>query len=259
MKRLHEPNSAARRGFVLVLTLAMILIAVMITGRTANRSLSRTLQSIEAESELQRRWEQLSLQRTLLKRAEQIFAALSEPNQLPAIWHDGRFKLSGRSYQTRLSDESAKVNLNQLRKVLKPEQFRSVLASLPRGASHLEYEPIESWGQLFGSVPTSQLMQKTTAITCWGDGRLNIERASDESLHLLLDPVIGTSEVDALIRRRNEDQLSTLMQIGVPEAASRLVTQQSLCHSLWVVEQESRDIRLDVGFAGSLQTISFRW
>lgn len=81
MKRLKPLPLKPRRGFVLVLTLAMILIAVMITGRAANRSLSRTLQTIDAEQQLQRRWEHMSLQRTLLGRAGSIFATHTEPNQ----------------------------------------------------------------------------------------------------------------------------------------------------------------------------------
>jgi hypothetical protein len=261
VKRLQVPKSRSKRGFVLVLTLAMILFAVMITGRTANRSLSRTLQSIEAESELQRRWEQLSLQRTLLNRADRIFAAQSKPGQLPAIWHDGHFILSGRSYRVRLSDESAKVNLNQLQRVLKPEQFRSVLASLPRGASHPEHEPIESWGLLFGSIPTSQLMQDTTAITCWGDGRLNIHRASDDSIRLLLEPVVGLSEVDALIRWRNEKEEYGAVPLRVPQAAQELVTEQSVCHSLWSVDQGSEETRLDIRELMDRRSreTSFRW
>lgn len=263
MKRLPPLNLSAKRGFVLVLTLAMILIAVMITGRTANRSLSRTMQSIEAESELQRRWEHLSLQRALLSRADQLFLARSELNQVPAVWYDGRFMLSGHNYRVRLSDESAKVNLNQLRRVLKPEHFRSVLASLPVRATRSEHEPIESWGQLFGSVPTLQLIENTTALTCWGDGRLNIERASDESILRLLEPVVGLSEVDALLRRRKEQRTSAtfLPTISVPVSARNLVTDASRCHSLWIIDQDSEEVRLDIRelMDRTSHVTSFRW
>lgn len=259
MKRSKSLTPRPRRGFVLVLTLTMILIAVMITGRAANRSLSRTLQSIEAEQQLQRRWEHLSLQRTLLGRAGSIFATHTEPNQSPVIWHDGSFQLSGQTYRVRLSDESAKVNLNQLQRVMTREQFQSVLSSLPTGSTHREGEPIESWGQLFGSLPASQLIGETTSITCWGDGRLNIHRASEESIRLLLTPVIGTSEVDALIRKRNEQRTSVPASLGVPQAAQSLATEQSVCHSLWIVDRERGAVRFDVGFAGSHQAISFRW
>ena len=69
-------GSAHRRGFVLVLTLAMILIAVTITARSANRSLTRTLQAIESETQLQSRWSKLSLQRSLLSRSTQVFQAV---------------------------------------------------------------------------------------------------------------------------------------------------------------------------------------
>lgn len=259
MKRLKPLPLKPRRGFVLVLTLAMILIAVMITGRAANRSLSRTLQSIEAEQQLQRRWEHLSLRRTLLGRVGSIFATHTEPNQTPAIWHDGSFRLSGQSYRVRLSDESAKVNLNQLQRVMTREQFQAVLSSFPTGATHREGEPIESWGQLFGSLPASRLIDETTSITCWGDGRLNIHRASEELVRLLLTPVIGTSDVDALIRRRNELRTSGPASLGVPQLANGLVTEQSACHSLWIVDQEREEVRFDVVFAGSHQVISFRW
>jgi hypothetical protein len=62
----HHPRN--RRGFVLVLTLAMLLVAVTMTARSANRSLTRTMQSLEAESLLQGRWQKLSLQHAILGR-----------------------------------------------------------------------------------------------------------------------------------------------------------------------------------------------
>lgn len=66
-----------------------------------------------------------------------------------------------------MSDESAKANLNQLQRVIAWGQFQAVLSSLPPGATHRECDLIESFGQLFGSMPAFQLIDETTSLTCW--------------------------------------------------------------------------------------------
>jgi len=266
MKRHSISTRSRKRGFVLILTLAMILLAVMLTARTANRSLSRTLQSLDAESQLRQRWETLSLQRALFLHAGMTFHKVDDQYAAMPLWVDGRFHLAGRTYRVRLSDESSKLNLNTLRQVLAPEQSQQTLSDLVSGWSSRSAIPrrLESWGQLFGNRPPVEIINATTSITCWGDGRLNIERASSDSIRQLLEPIIGSSEVAALQRLQQERNLQPLRQhraLAVPTIAQHLVTDTSHCYSLWIVEQDSGTTRFDVrewdGQTHRLTT--FRW
>ncbi len=271
------------RGFVLVLTLAMILIAVMITARSANRSLTRTLQAIESETQLQSRWSKLSLQRSLLSRSTQVFEAVEAEERASSsrrIWHDGQIELSGTTYRLRLSDENAKVNLNTIRRTRPARDYQRFIAetvSVPRRPTmqektSLERGPeindtIESWGLVFEDTSPAQLMDQTTSITCWGNGRLNLQRASDQSVHIMLEPIIGQSDVDAILRQRHEqtDRHGHSPQMPqpslVPPVAAELVTQDSRCYSLWLISEESGDAELhvrEVRDHGSVES-SFRW
>ncbi len=283
MKR-HSTRAGTtpRGGFVIVLTLAMILIAVTITARSANRSLTRTLQAIESETQLQRRWSKLSLQRSLLSRSTQVFQAVEaeERTSSSRVWHDGQIELSGTTYRLRLSDESAKVNLNTIRRTRSADDYQRFIADLvPAPVREITQEktsrerereaivPLESWGQVFESTSPAQLIDQTTSISCWGDGRLNLQRASDESVRLVLEPIIGQTDVDAILRQRrerltrhgrppNEPQRSL-----VPTIASELVTDKSRCYSLWLISEESGDTELhirEIMDRGSVIS-SFRW
>jgi cell division protein FtsL len=272
-----------RKGFVLVLTLAMILIAVTITARSANRSLTRTLQSIEEEAHMQSRWGKLSLQRALLSRATQVFHAIEtvERTTSPSrIWHDGQIELSGTTYRLRLSDESARLNLNTLRRTRSADDYQRFIAdtvSTPRRSiaqeknsperGHEINESLESWGQVFENSTPPQLIDHTTDITCWGEGRLNLQRASDQSVRTLLEPLIGQTDVDAILRQRQEqltrnDHSPTEPQPSlVPTIAAGMVTHESRCYSLWLVSEESGEVELHIRemiLQGSVMS-SFRW
>ncbi len=283
MKRhfaIHRP--AHRRGFVLVLTLAMILIAVMISARTANRSLTRTLQAIQAEADLQRRWGPLSLQQSLLARSTQVFhdAEVGQRTIPRPAWYDGRVELSGTTYRLRLADENAKVNLNHLRRTRPADEFRRLLTEViptsklalaltntsPDG-DHPEMTSWESWGQVFPNSRPEQLIDRTASITCWGNGRLNLHRTSDKSIRLVLEPIIGMTDVDAILRQRREPTDDNHRTSGVPQSslvpaiAAPFVTEESRCYSLWLISAESGEIEFhvrEIWDRGSLVS-SFRW
>lgn len=276
-----QNHSRQRRGFVLVLTLAMILIAVTLTGRTAHRSLSRTLQSIEAEQELRHRWERLSLQRALLSRAGFVFEKAEEARrEMPHLaWYDGRVTLTGTTYALRLSDENAKVNLNHARRTCSREQFSAILAeagmsnivdtlenTVPNGVSEPPVE-IESWGSLGGSRSPGELPRVTSAITLWGDGRINLRRSSDWSVRMMLEPLLGSTEVDALLRQRRdhgelfEERHDHPIALAVPASAASSITLQSRCHALWITSTETGDTEFHVRewFDRRSVVTSFRW
>ncbi len=283
MKRhfaIHRP--AHRRGFVLVLTLAMILIAVMISARTANRSLTRTLQAIQAEADLQRRWGPLSLQKSLLARSTQVFhdAEVGQRTIPRPAWYDGRVELSGTTYRLRLADENAKVNLNHLRRSRPADQFRRLLTEViptsklalaltntPPDGDHPAITSWESWGQVFHTTHPDQLIDATTSITCWGNGRINLQRATDVSIRHALAPVMEMTDVDAILRQRHErvdhsvGSVVVLQPSLVPAIATALVTEESRCYSLWLISEESGDTELHVREIldrGSV-VVSFRW
>ena len=283
MIRHHSEHSPLpRRGIVLMLTLAMIVIAVTLTARTANRSLTRTLESLDAESQLRDRWSRLSLQQAVLSHAEQIFAAVEgdQRDTPPTTWHDAEFTLAGTTYRLRLADENAKINLNTVMRTQSLDaldQFisQSTSRSLRREKrspsstepTNTPPAPLESWGQVFPISTHSALLHATTKITLWGNGRLNIHRATDQSLRQLLEPLTSPTEVDALLRQSRETTAQTqpallAAQNSLPTGPTAdLLTHTSRCHSLWIrtEAESSTELHIRETLTTGARTVSFRW
>jgi hypothetical protein len=107
---------------------------------------------------------------------------------------------------------------------------------------------LASWGQVFVQAPASALLGErddspVANITCWGDGRINFQRAAPEALEERLRGVVGTQIAGQIISLRRE-----VPGIGVDGVLERLdldsvrrsnlrgvLTSQSECHGMWLV------------------------
>ena len=127
--------------------------------------------------------------------------------------------------------------------------------------------PLNVIGLLFSSSSRSTLLNATTKITLWGNGRLNIHRATDQSIRQLLEPLTSPTEVDALLRQRRESTATSGLS---PPAAqnspptgptAELLTHTSRCHSLWIMTNTagSTELHIQETLTTGARTTSFRW
>lgn len=106
------------------------------------------------------------------------------------------------------------------------------------------------YGQLFEGVSPQALVGDASRrgvasrLTCWGDGRLNMKRATDEVVKQTLKPLLGQEGVLQLLEARAEAPglgVSDLMQAIVDAepaykaVAGALLTDTSQVQGLWVV------------------------
>lgn len=111
-------NPRQRRGVLLLIVVACILIAGLAMVGIAQQSLRLATDSVEAERELQRRWGAVSVQRTLLRSAPEMFRRLEDQAKFDG--ESGPFPssirtevlLGGMKFDALVADEQAKANLN---------------------------------------------------------------------------------------------------------------------------------------------------
>lgn len=181
----------------------------------------------------------------------------------------------------RVDDLQALPNLNRQLAMTKPGQRNDVRSIFTGGMVHerLQPRPLEedharrmgsgpylSWGQLYPAAgPETLSGLDPTAIppghfvyangnadptgfnpgvgwTLWGDGKLNVWTASQDSLHRVLDHSIGSDQTTRLIELRgghrglSARELIQMMNLGPSErAAARLaLTDRTETYALWL-------------------------
>jgi len=86
------------------------------------------------------------------------------------------------------------------------------------------------------------------ALTLWGSGRLNFQRASREAIHEVCRPALGLNDVARLVDLRDRQpgiDLYTAANALELTGAQRSVllsrlTDQSLCYSIWIACDDGR-------------------
>lgn len=248
------------RGFVLLTALLFTaLIGLALVG-LARHSMRLALQSLDAESSLQRHWGSVSIERTLLGRAATLLVE-NEPRSNRENWREGVIELAGVSYAVRLASESAKVNLNSV-----AERFgladtettarrlagRDVGIALAPQENERDVERLESfssWGEVFdyasvrtGDSIAGELMRASNQISCWGDGRLDVRVAADESILALAELAIGPTDarrlLEALRNQPDTDLERIIASLGLRAERLRrlrpLLAAESQTFSLWL-------------------------
>ena len=257
-----------RRGYVLLITLGLIgLVGIALAG-LARYSLRLALDSRVALEDAQQRWGEISCRRILLDRADEILDAevpvdaATAPRWPRPSRFTVSFVLGEEQFNVLLSDESAKVNLNAVLRT-KPAKAAQMVRDIcdewdstppriqlrPQQADPKADPRVESWGQVFdlpgfepaGAVPAA-LAAATMEMSCWGDGRLNLRRASDDALRRVAGLVLDGRELAKLVEARQtwqatsmDDMLRTLsLRRGKYVALRRLLSDESDCFSLWL-------------------------
>jgi len=263
--RSSRRRRARRDGYVLLMTLALLVIAALSQTGLARRSLLAALEANQARADLQRRWAATSCRQLLLEQAEEILIGLEDAQhsrrpKWPAPKESrAQFTLGGFAIELVLADEDAKANLNALY-ARKPGQVRLMLMELVRSSLVPELRPdtspeaklrrrwFSSWGQVFNiasvlSTPGGwqRLSEIAAEVTCWGQGKPNIRRASDRIVETAAATVVSRDVARKLLeaRRRTEgdlllaDLLAGLDLKRIDQVKLRgVLGDRSSCHSL---------------------------
>ena len=190
-------------------------------------------------------------------------------------------ELNDVTFDVTVADEDAKLSLNALAATCSDPEVTSIVRSLvgktarfppairlrpdrdrlvegplrtagpERNAVEAPSAPVDlfhSWGQVFAlhepmEAPRPRAVATATSnLTCWGAGRLNVRRASDEALERLCSEIAGPDAGRRVLKLRREQpllkptELLSQLQMNVEQRRrlESLFTDQSSCYSLWI-------------------------
>ncbi len=272
-------------GFVLLVVLAMLVIATILSVGMARRSLEQSVAVARRETEMQRRWAEISCREAVLNRAEIIlrteeFSTASTPvTQIQTAVTLGNQKLT-----LILSDEQSKLNLNTTFRYGKSPAVREVLFEEavpwalkirpnPNATENSVYPPaFSAWGQIYDfsqQNETNNNFLKWTELgsqtTCWGNGQLNINRADNATIRKVCELVVSPQSATTFLERKQEQPDLTFEEfwkkLDIPDREKRvlrrIMTDRSRCHSLWMITNDNirswtrHDIRTQDAPAGN--------
>jgi cell division protein FtsL len=228
-----------RRGYILLLVLLLLAIIAIAMTAACRAALAQSSRAADAQEDLQRRWGTLTLRVALLPKSESILSRAALSRRLT-------ISLGDQSFDVLISDEQAKLNVNVLQS---PERaVTQIIRALGRtDAVRLAPRPttsqpvFESFSQLFPQSSPADLCSLTTALTCFGDGLLNIRRCSFDSLKYRCGNILNMNELRKLYESCRQGQAAgeAMDQLTLSrEKRDRLdaaLTDQSTCHSLWII------------------------
>jgi hypothetical protein len=282
--------TAAQGGFVLLVTLVLLMIAALAMVAICRAAILRTQAADESEAQLQRHWGSLSCQTALLPKAEILLQRLEEQSRQSVSNLRQVIQLGNQRFDLILADESAKANvatiMNQQGKDQAELSIRQLCLSSPdlAGNVHLRWEPDpknpphpDSFGDVFENSNPASLCDDSQGaaaaqiLTCWGDGRTNIRRASEDVLKQVCQGILNLSQIHEIVELRTSDPQITLaqcfkrMQLNdqTQSAAMAVLTDTPTCYSLWINCHSSRrsDWSLLVGERqnGNWSVAEFSW
>ena len=244
-----------RRGYVLVLALLLLVIAGAMLAVVARRSLGRAADAVAGERALQAKWAAVSIGDALPPRVDRFLSSSRRPVvEAMLTLGDGP---SRQRVRLLVGDESAKANLNAVHERDPSAVPGAVLALAPQADLRLDLRPnrpepagefdappppFGTFGQVFAAPPPIDLAAATTALTVFGDGRLNLARASPAAVRVTTAGVLSPAEAARLVELRDGMRGSATSQLfeamDLPqrdrERLSSLLTTTSTAQSVWV-------------------------
>lgn len=285
-----------RSGYVLIMTLVLIAVSVLSLASLSRHSLQLASDAIHAQRDLQRYWGTRSCRAYLLENAEEIFYQLDAHHRddelaLPAP-HDfsGEFELADMTFRFLLSDENAKLNINSVTLRI-PAERDALVRQLSGQKVSMRLQPImgeqadrtrrwfSSWGQcveipdISANEHMRSLWEATSQLTCWGNGKLNIRRVSDQTLFAVASEAATQRIARQLIEARemtpDADWQYLLKSLGLKRrdrtALRGWFSDRSSCYCLWLELDDGQRrwyhqwVQGDLDATGETSTLSFCW
>lgn len=251
------PCRSERAGYVLPMTLLLIAIVATSMASLALKGLRATTRAAAARDDLQRRWAVISCRHAMLQMTDRLLdgAAVRERDAVASV--RTAVQLGGHRVSLVIGDEQAKVNVNALRRRLGDARTEEVLGELVRGLDN-DFAPVNgtcgSFSDVFDRPDPASLVGNAEEpgvaadLTCWGDGRVNIARATDAVMRAAFAGILKDAEVEKVIDIRRAqpgmpltDVLNKLaLDYDVRLLAQRLFTDGTHCKSVWIVCDDGR-------------------
>jgi hypothetical protein len=216
-------NRPARRGYVLLTTLAVLILAVVVLSGVTRHSLSRIVLATSAQDELQLKWGVVSCRQALLPHAKQILDAADGEGTGASPSIRGQVRLGKHQYTLVVADEAAKANVNAiLRGGHHRWEVEQAIRDALRGSgvgNHLRLavplrgnpSPIGSFAQILPDVAPTRLLEQQRGplapadmLTCWSDGKISLLRATEPALEAVLTPKLTPAQLSDLFRARTQ-------------------------------------------------------
>ena len=245
------------RGFALVLTLAVLMLAAAVLVSVGQASIRHAAEARAARTELQRRCGIMSCRRAVLPRVEELLLLRERAARRPIASMRTKIMLGGQEFDLRIADEQAKANINvlldefsaavienRLRESLSgtglsarirlrpgpPPATAPAATTSPASRPFLVPPLIFAYGQIFDAVSPRELQGTSDLLTCWGSGPINIRRATPSALRLAASPPLTGVEIDRILKDRT-------VRVRPPGTH---FTESSTCHSIWITVSDGR-------------------
>ena len=226
-----------RRGYVLVMTLGLLMLAATLLVTIGRAATARVLAAKTEQRELQQRWAQVSCRNAILPFAGDILTRQEALQNRPIPQFRVSIALGDQRYTLLVSDEQTKANVNlllensdrsraesRIREALSGSGLGNSILLRPEPRVRAEVAPpvagqppqpaerpswLSGYGQVFSDVGPARLVAggssaPITQLTCWGSGAVNIMRVSEPALRLAATPALTNIESGRLIDARNK-------------------------------------------------------
>ena len=260
------------------MTLAVLVLAAAALTSAGRLAVQQASRAREAERDLQRRVGVASCRAVVLPRADEILQTQEVRRKSPLVQHRAALRLGQFTFDLIVADEQAKANVNALFETAPTNVVANRIRQGLTGTGLLgtvalrpvaegDRLTVSGFGQLFDDVEPEALLGSrggvaapSAILTCWGDGAINVRRASESSLRLRLSPPWTALDVSRLVKARHEmfdaskpaamsssspapvtrDPLMRLLQTAQIRTGPSGLTVRSTCHSLWIVTRDGR-------------------
>lgn len=245
-------NHRRRSGVVLLLTLAVLTLAVIALAGGARRGLEHAERAAIAEDAFRRRCLLESSRRVFATHAASLLAGgADQPARARRL-----LRMEGRwhTLSVVLAEESAKAPLRRAERDFSPNQFRRFLAALIRRSStarprrRMSPDQGSGWSAVLrvdGAASDAELaaayQQATERVTLWGGGRINLRVADRQTLLAMLRPRIGVAATQGVLdaARNNPDWPLEQVIVEAEDNAKRqavlrsLLCDEAAAYSVW--------------------------
>jgi hypothetical protein len=240
------------------MTLLLVMIAAVMTVSFSRISLGQASRAIDADRRLQQRWGTISLEQAILPRAEKVLGQAEQVSRRPLVSCSRHIALGDQQFELVIADEQAKANAGamlsgfgkrdaeaRLQQLLGDRVAAGRIRLCPLTTRNESLRPIGSYAQVIEGVYPRELLVSIGSehladqLTCWGDGRVNVLRASERVLEAMLGRELGVGHIHYLVQLRDSSKpnLSDLLnQLDLTDVQRSQIeaklTAGSRCYSL---------------------------